>query len=104
MQQFYFLADLLMKGYWEDIYEFQPSKLTIDNFSQQKNLLEQRGRNTADAETIFKDCYLSIPMITISAQNVVGLLISRNSFNWFLDFNLTFNLTNYCELWVVAAC
>ena len=35
-----------MKGYWEDIYEFQPSKLTIDNFSQEKNLLEQRGRNS----------------------------------------------------------
>ena len=34
MQQFYFSADLLMKGsqYWEDVYEFQSSKLIIGQY------------------------------------------------------------------------
>lgn len=56
------------------------------------NRKEKTRHQTADANTVFEDCNLGMTMITPSAQNVVGFLISRNSVTWFLDFNLTFKI------------
>ena len=55
------------------------------------NRKEKTRHQTADANTVFEDCNLGMAMKT-PAQNVVGLLISRSSVTWFLDFNLTFKI------------